>query len=608
MIFGLDNYISTSSFSILNSIILLLGVYRVGLVSQKLLLRNFFSIKRYNDIHYYSFIVGIYIVSYFLYIITILQLTSFLIFKIIAILVYLLGLFSITIFFLNNKTILKLKNLSYQYYIILICLFGLMLISLSPITGADAVGYHVASSIKILNSGSFDTELLPLTSKLASLGELMIVLGFSLKLEQFGALVQFSALFSLIPLFLKKKDSINFLILLIVLLTPITFFLISTPKPQFVQCVATLLIFSFLVNNLADYTKLQFKIIFFVIFLVLAINVLVKYSFIVSSSILYLYCIYIMYKKKLFKEIFCISIIIFIITILPSWIHRYLYFDTTFFNLLLSPLPINIYGYQQLHDLLSPNRFNLISLVAPIKLGGLTNFYGPILFIIFFIKKNSFKKYKEFYFMISVFFLIHIFVGSNLNRFFYEGYLWLMYIIVISELRINKYFSGYQLILKTQILVSILFIYIVSYIHFPGSFNDKLRNRLMTNVANGYSLANWVNKSITQDKIALTASRSLSLYNNETYQIIFSNHIDFKDKRSLRYAKFLKEKKINIIVFFGNKLDFGPFTKCVGSQYKYKKNVGSHVGRNPFNKRKKYDGWIYDFNYKMLPGCLISKP
>ena len=209
MINGLDNYIFTSPLSILNSFILILGIYRIGLDTQKLILNNFFYVKKNNDIYYYSFLFGIYIVSYFLYAITVLQWVNFLTFKIIAIIIYFLGLLSISNFLINKKFFIKFKNLNYYFNIILLSLFGLMLISLSPITHADSISYHVRSSINILNTGSFDTELLPMTSKLASIGELMIALGFALKLEQFGALLQFTSLFSLIPLFFNNSTTLS---------------------------------------------------------------------------------------------------------------------------------------------------------------------------------------------------------------------------------------------------------------------------------------------------------------------------------------------------------------------------------------------------------------
>ena len=36
----------------------------------------------------------------------------------------------------------------------------------------------------------------------------------------------------------------------------------------------------------------------------------------------------------------------------------------------------------------------------------------------------------------------------------------------------------------------------------------------------------------------------------------------------------------------------------------YGKNVGNLAGRNPFKKSKKYDGYIYSIDYKLLPDCI----
>ena len=608
MPYGLDNYIFTSPLSILNSIILAFGVYRIGLETQKIILNKFFTIKKNNDIYFYSFLVGTYFIYYFLYVITIFQITNFLTFKIIAIMIYFLGLVSIGNFFLNKKSIFKfksIKKLNFYNYTIFIILFGLMLISLSPITHSDSLGYHAASSIDILTRGSFDTELLPMTSKLAAIGELVIALGFTLKLEQFGALIQFCSLFALVPLFFKKKNSISSLVLLIILLTPITIFFISTPKPQLVQCVATLLIFSFLIEKFANYTQVQIRLIFSTIIFVLAINVLTKYSFIVSSFILYSYCIFLMYKKNLLKEAIYFSFIVFIITILPSWIHRYIYFDTSYLSLLLSPLPINIYGYNELHNLLSPNIFNLISLIIPNSLGEFSTIYGPVLFLFFFVKLSSLKKNKEFYVMIGLFSFIHFYLGSNLSRFFYEGYLWLMYMLVMSEFMFNKYLNYFKTLLKVQIVLGIVLVYFSAFILFPGSLSKSLRDKVMIKNADGYSLAKWVNENLKKDDILLTSHRSFSLYTNKTYPTIFTWLVDFEDKNSIIYANYLKKKKINKIVFYGNNLDFGPFEKCLGKQYKQKLNVGKKVGRNPLNKGKIYNAWIYEFDYNLLPNCLL---
>ena len=93
----------------------------------------------------------------------------------------------------------------------------------------------------------------------------------------------------------------------------------------------------------------------------------------------------------------------------------------------------------------------------------------------------------------------------------------------------------------------------------------------------------------------------------KTFSSIFTWHIDPKNKLSLKYGDFLRSKKINRIVFFGKKLETKPFEKCLGKKLFYKENVGKHVGRNPFTKRKNYyNGWIFEFKHEYLPNCLIK--
>ena len=221
------------------------------------------------------------------------------------------------------------------------------------------------------------------------------------------------------------------------------------------------------------------------------------------------------------------------------------------------------------------------------------------------MKQSSWKKFKEFYLIIGLFGLIHFYIGSNLSRFFYEGYLWLMYILAISEKVSSKYLNWFKTLLKIQILIGIAVIYFSAFILFPGALSKSLRDKVMIENADGYSLAKWVNGNLKKTDILLTTHRSFSLYRNETYPTIFTWLIDFNNKKSIIYANYLKKKKINKIVFHGDRLDFGPFERCLGKKYKQKMNVGKKVGRNPFNKGKKYNAWIYEFDYNLLPNCLL---
>ena len=88
------------------------------------------------------------------------------------------------------------------------------------------------------------------------------------------------------------------------------------------------------------------------------------------------------------------------------------------------------------------------------------------------------------------------------------------------------------------------------------------------------------------------------MFDVKTYSSFFTWHINPQDKRSLRYANYLKSKKINKILFYGNEpneLEFKIFKNCLGKKLFYKENVGRNVGRNPFTEGKYYNAWIYEF-------------
>ena len=132
---------------------------------------------------------------------------------------------------------------------------------------------------------------------LVSIGEIIIALGLSLKAEQFGGIVQYLSLLSLVPFFIDKKNKSNFLIL--ILICPITFFLVSSPKPQLLFCISTL-IFIFLIEKANKIKIDQLKIIFPITILILSINSLTKYSFLLSSFLMGAYLLSIMVKKTIY--------------------------------------------------------------------------------------------------------------------------------------------------------------------------------------------------------------------------------------------------------------------------------------------------------------------
>ncbi len=206
-----------------------------------------------------------------------------------------------------------------------------------------------------------------------------------------------------------------------------------------------------------------------------------------------------------------------------------------------------------------------------------------------------------------IFLIIAFFKGSNLPRFLFEGFLWLnifTYIIFDNnkkKLKIFKFFTFAQ----STIMGVVILLFAVKL--FPGSLTSELRQKVMHDNAIGYSLAAWTNSQINNDDIIISTHKSISLFNVRTISTLFTWVSKFNEKEAIIFADNLKNIKTNKILFYGKKLDKSIFKNCLGKELSYKENIGRQVGRNPFNAGDYYNGWIYEFNYKELPNCLISK-
>ena len=602
MIYGLDQNIFQSPISLILSIFLSLGVFNLGTLIQKLVIEKFKIINSKVNI-FFSPIIGIYVLLYFLYLIFIFELGAIFFTKFTAYVLLFLGF--IELFNIKKKIIkINYKNfenrLSFSSLVLLVIL--LFFISSSPITHADSLDYHFLGALNLIKLGHFHKEIIPMHLNLVSLGEIIIALGLSIKAEQFGGIVQFLSLLSLIPFFINKKKNVIFLIL--ILICPITFFLVSSPKPQLLFCVSTFLIFVFLTEKVNKLRISELKIIFPLVILILSINSLTKYSFFLSSMLLGIYFLFIMLRKKLFFfSIISILIIIFI-TFLPSWLFRFENFDTNFSNLIKSSLPLNIYGYNDLHNLLSSGSLKVFGIFFPLSLQEFSTSYGPLLLFLPFLCDKQILKYKHPILIISLFIFFVFLFGGNLPRFLYEGYLWLIYLISKNTKHNSYNFKIFSKIVYFQMIIIIPIYLFYVFNLFPGSLNQKFKKTVMINNANGYELANWTNEKLNKDDILLTTHRSISLFKIQTLSSNFTRHIEPDDQRSIIYFDSLKSKKVNKILFYGKRLEKGIFENCLGKEVFFKKNVGRHVGRNPYSEKEYYNGWIYEFDYSKLPNCL----
>ena len=97
-------------------------------------------------------------------------------------------------------------------------------------------------------------------------------------------------------------------------------------------------------------------------------------------------------------------------------------------------------------------------------------------------------------------------------------------------------------------------------------------------------------------------ARSVSLYKDFPISASFMNFTN--QKQSLFYQKEILKYKPKYFVTFGKKPRFDYMKGCIGKLYKKKEDVGTFSSRNPFNKKEKYNGYIYHFDYSKLPTCI----
>ena len=515
-----------------------------------------------------------------------------------------LKLTSYLLLFLSIHFVINFFKISfskiYQFKIFVFISMLYFFLCLAPFTHADTLDYHILSSVNLITTGSFSKTILPITNLLEGASETLIALSLISGSEQFANLVQFGGLLSIIAVFLSvKKESSHFL-LLSVITTPCFIFFLSSPKPQLMQIANILFIFSFLFKKkLISINKEKIFVLFVII---LTLNFLSKFSYILSSLFLFIFILSRLLSKYNYKILLSSLIVIFLIFILPDYYSSFKNFSSSPIDYMLSPLPPTLSGLSDtLKSMSEGSRIFPTWLIFPNNIGMLSTIIGPAILSFFLFRLN--KSYIYFFFVFLFFVLVLSFSHAS-SRFLFEGFVILQFLLVYSEFKHKKYLIFFKNYIKLQSLACIGILVVLVFNLTPGAFSHKTRNQVMMNNANGYSLIKWANKHINENDVVISTDRSLSLFNAEAYNLQMLRYVDFHNQNSEIVSKLIKEKKVNRILIQSN-VDPGKFYNCIGQLIATKKNVGSSKGRNPFNASKPYDASIYEFNYSDFPKCLF---
>lgn len=594
--FAISDFILKEPYSLINSIIISIGIYGLGSFLIKFILKDLFK-NTFLEKNYFfiNYLIGYNLMIAIFYFVSVFSNLIIYFFILSSIIVYFFSLKILIDFSWNFKIYKKeMINKIYKNKFISLLLFGFFLISLGPITNADSVDYHLGVALKTLINEKFTTELTWNTSTNAGSGELFNAFSLFLGSEQLSSLSNFFSLLAIMFIilhFIEKNNLKSNLIALLVISSPALISLVSTSKPQLMFIANNFLVFSLLIER-----KINIKAITILLFLI-ANSFVAKFSFIFSSTLLFLIICINFYKN--YKQILFISLIIFALIIFPHYYFKYEYYGINFFEFLRYPVPINIAGYEGFYNHLQgggPVSFPY-NVFHPLKLSQYNEGLG-IFFIIFLIFITKILRANLKIFLLVIIFSLPFFLMKNtMARYFLELMLFFSLIMILSIKKI-EFNNVIKYLISFQFLVSLVVVFTYGVIFFYGSLTDNNKKKMQRNFANEFSIFEWSNKNLPKNSVLLSYPRSIAFSKVETYSLDFTR---FVNKNKNFYWKKIKEKRPNYI------LSYKPIenNSCVGDLKYFGKNIGFFTSRNPFQKKINYDGYIYKFNHYNLPHCYI---
>lgn len=594
--------------SLLVNIILILGIYNLGrLICEKKILKHL----KFKEFHYGLF--GLIFISVPIYFSSLYNFHQIILYKLLSVIILTLGLFQLIYIIrkINFSIISKYLKDFYLLFFVFICL---ILISFSPATNADSLDYHYGIPIQILNLGFFPNplNLTWLHGYFGGIIEPTIGLGLLLGSDSFGASHQIFAIFSITGTILgikKKKiekNEIENILILIFAITPLIF-IFSSAKPQLIG-VASNLLACRIIFELKNKDSINDQNIFLVLLLIV-FSYLVKFTFIISSSLIFLFLVYKCLKFKKIKNIFFYSLIIFLFLIIPVFLWKIKTLNFSLIETIFYPIPISKPGMNFFLDylrghyefsLLEYGKNNLerifylkifpIFLFIPPSIERITTFLGVPLLFLFLFKKNKDKEIFEIRIFILVLYICTSILSSTNTRYYLLLYYLGIFHLYLCGIDFSNIFYKYlRPLLKFHFYVYILILAYGVYSLAPGMINNNLRQKVLNENAIYYNVAKIVNDKIPKNSKVINTFRSTSFFTFNQLRTDWVENLEIaRDKKEVRYfMKLILDKKPEYLItsFQHNKIK-QLFSLCITPIF-----ISDDIKvltRNPFYKDKNF--------------------
>jgi hypothetical protein len=635
--YGLDAFVLPAPYSLLVSLLMVAGCGLIGY----LLLANTPGLKavvRAGDMFLAAPALGCAAVAATFYPLLLYKVLSGVIMAALAWLLGILGMSAlaiVTVVLLRRRVALwssSLKAIRIESVIafFLLAMFGI--VAASPVTSGDALAYHLKVAMEILNSGEMPAFQHWAMGRLGGAGEFLIAIGLAVGAEQFGSLIEYCGLLAIYaaigiaadgPEFLGTPNSSTRFIRLCAVSLPVYLFLISTPKPQLLPIGLNLFALALVVAAYFEpkTSNAQTRWLFFLACALLIVSTWMKFTFLLSSALIGAYAIWMTSRKDMRETGACslLALLLLLVLFLPVQWWKYVQYGGSIFSTFLSPLVGNfpgddrvLIGLQQYKD--SAAGFFPLNIIIPFTANSISMVLGLATAVAFFlVGKLTERSTRPFLFLLLAQVFILVTFGPAQGRYFVEPLLWALLLFSRFPLPANVGFRVFRRIITFQSLAVLMAGTYAAALFFPGSLNSDARRSILRQYADGYVLADWIDKQLPPDAVLLSGNHALSVIPRRTLSLDWLYFLTAYDLPALRnsipeelryHSQYIQAAGTGFVLIVGDTYR-SELKNCLGTPVAEEPRLYRWAGRNPFVDRGEYRPVaLYHLNAAKLPTCL----
>jgi hypothetical protein len=478
-----------------------------------------------------------------------------------------------------------------------------------------------------LNSGAFPFAPEWFHSRLAGAGEILIALGLAVGAEQFGSMLQYSAVLGLLAMLwwgVNPHSSLRPLVALALVASPVFLAWVSSPKPMLLPGAMTtlaLLISTYAIWNDSEKQALSISPSYSLVCLLVMMAAMMKFNFLLSGGLVGAFALLGMLKSGRALTAISIGLLCTALFFAPYPIWKHVYFGGAWIDTLTTPMPGHWPGTSKFEEYLRGYRDSYfpLSLLAPSSLGYLSTVLGigalialgalgaPLFLADKSVVKNDTPAKHYFVVIAIITAALGLLLGQSNSRFFLEPYYWLLFALLVWSPRLPATLGNTLAILvSTQALAVLAMISIGLALLSVGTINVEQRKAVLLQRGYDYSAAIWLDEVAPPNAVILSELRSVALIPRLTVSTDSRSYLTAEGIYEHAYFPMLRNKRPTHLLVRSDTNMPVPTRRCFTDVEAGPKRLFTAT-RNPFNSGSEFDIWLLKADHSCLTQLLKSE-